>query len=340
MQVAQAYLNILLTEEQVISAKRRNDLSTRQLDNTLKMIAAGALPLADRYTIDAQIARDEQALIVAENSKALAYLTLKQLLQLEPDYDLQIERPFVQIPTDVDPMAYTLPMVYNEALGTQPNVRAAGFRINSAEEGVKLAKSGYYPTLSLFANLSSNYSTQFKDFIATGNQLPGAPTTVDINGQQVTITVYQPEFTSKDVKYFDQLDRNFGQGVGVSLNVPIYQNGRTRLSVERARLNVLNAQMQDIQTKQQLKNDIQTAIANARAGKLQLDAAQRSFQASQIAFQNTEKRQQVGAVNILELSTAKTNMDIAENELLIAKYDYIFRLKILDFYEGKPLSLR
>jgi outer membrane protein len=213
-------------------------------------------------------------------------------------------------------------------------------RVSSAQEGIGLARSGYYPTLGIFANLSSNYSTQFRRPVFTGNLVPGGTLTVDFMGQQVPITLLSEEFTLERVPYFDQIDQNFGQGVGVNLSIPLYSNGRNRLSVERARLGVLSAQMQQTQTRQQLKNDIQTAIANARAGRKQLEAAQRTYEATRTAFENTEKRHQLGAVNTLELTTAQTNLNIAENELLIARYDYLFRLKILDFYEGKPLQLR
>ena len=99
----------------------------------------------------------------------------------------------------------------------------------------------------------------------------------------------------------------------------------------------MNAQLQENQTRQQLKNDIQTAIANARSARKQLDAAQRTHEAMQAAFANTEKRHSLGAANTLELTTAKTNFDNAENDLITARYDYLFRLKILDFYQGKEL---
>jgi outer membrane protein len=97
--------------------------------------------------------------------------------------------------------------------------------------------------------------------------------------------------------------------------------------------------MQQTQTRQTLKNDIQTAIANARAARQQLEASQKTFDATAIAFQNTEKRHALGAVNALDLTTAKNNRDIAENDLVVAKFDYIFKLKILDFYEGKELKM-
>ncbi|MCB9307031.1 MAG: TolC family protein [Lewinellaceae bacterium] len=342
LQIAQAYLNILLFEEQLQNAQKRVSQSEEQLNVTQKLIDAGNLPMADRYNILAQLAQAQQAEVQAQNSLDLAFLTLKQLLQLEPDFELQIERPVIPIPADADPDAQTLTPLYNTALNTQPNIRAAEYRIKSAEEGIYLAKSAYWPSVSLFANLNSNYSTAYK---LPGNYLqivePNYP--IRLDGENKTLqfigdTVRVPQ-NINTVKYLDQIDQNFGQSVGLSINIPIYQNGRVRLNVERARLNVLNAQLQQNQTQQQLKNDIQTAIANARAGRRQLEAAQKSFDANEIAYQNTVKRHELGAVNTLDLTTAKNNLDIAENDLTLARYDYLFKLKILDFYEGRPLKL-
>lgn len=341
LQIAQAYLNILLFEEQEKNAQKRVATSTEQLNTTQKLIDAGTLPAADRYNILAQIAQGEQAAVQAQNSVELAYLSLKQLLQLEPDFDLRIERPAIIVPPDAQPEAVTLGPVYNTALGTQPNIRAADFRIKSAEEGINIARAAYWPTVSLFANLSSNYSTQLLDF-QNGTFLRQDltdPVTIRINDQDVTIQQYINRFEYPKVPYFNQIDQNFGQGVGLNISIPIYQNGRTRLSVERARLGVLNAQLQQNSTRQQLKNDIQTAIANARAARKQLDAAQKTFDATKIAFENTEKRHQLGAVNTLDLTTARNNLDISENDLTVARYDYLFKLKILDFYEGKAITL-
>lgn len=339
LQIASAYLNILLFEEQAGSALQRVEQSKQQLGVTLKLIDAGSQPQAERFTIEAQLAREEQAAIVARNNVDLAYLNLKQLLQLEPDFDLRIEKPVVLIPSDINPDAVSLTPVYNTALTTQPSVTAADLRVKSAEEEEAIAKAAYYPTVSLGASLSSYYSTQSKDAIYTGATVPGATQTVDVGGTLVPVTFYQKDYYLKKVPYFTQLDRNFGQGVNLQVQVPIYQNGRTRLSVERARLGIITSQLQNNQTRQQLKNDIQTAIANARSTRLQLAAAQKSVDANRIAYSNTEKRHNLGAANTLELTTAKTNLAIAENDLIVAKYDYLFRLKILDFYQGKPLKL-
>jgi outer membrane protein len=335
LNIAAAYLNCLLTEEQLKNANRRVLQSKEQLKNTQKLIEAGTLPLADRYNVEAQIATDEQGAITAQNNVDLAYLNLKQLLQLEPDFDLRIERPQITPPADANPEGISLVPLYNTAANTQPSIKAAGFRLKSAEEGITIARSAYYPTVNVGFNLNSNYSTRFPDesrAVLKRTFLREAQL-VNIAGQDVPVQF--PTMT-----YFKQIRRNFGQSIFASVNIPLYQNGRVRLNVERAKLNLLNAQLQQTQAEQQLKSNIQTAIASARAAKKQLDAAQKSFAASELAFQNMEKRQAIGAVNALDLSTARNNMSIAENNLVVARYDYIFRLKILDFYEGKVLDLK
>jgi outer membrane protein len=339
--IASGYLNILLSQEQLQNARKRVELSQSQLNVTLKLIDAGTVPMADKFNIMAQIARNEQLVVQAQNNLDLAYLALKQYLQLEPDYDLRIEEPMALIPADANPDAVSLTPLYQTALGTQAAIRSADYRLKSAEESIPIAQSAYYPSISAFANLSSNYSSGFLDFLnGTVYRTDTITSRLSFNGSDVSIGQYIDRYRYPKVKYLDQLDQNFGQGIGIGISVPIYQNGRTRLNVERARLGVLTAQMQQIQAQQTLKNDIQTAIANARAARLQLDAAQKSFDATSIAFQNTEKRHALGAVNALDFTTAKNNLDIAENDLVVAKYDYLFKLKILDFYEGKPLELR
>jgi outer membrane protein len=342
LQVAQAYLNILLTEEQTSIARKRVEQSKRQLDNTQKLIDAGTLPVVERYTLMAQIARDEQNAVTAQNNADLAYLALKQLMLLEPDYALTIERPNFQIPITANPEAFALPTIYSTAVQTQASIRAADLRIKSAEAGIKVAKSNYLPQIAAFANLNTNFSSQFLDFDNPrflGTFTLGATRLYRINDQDIPVREYRPDFEVPKIAYFDQLNRNFGQGFGARITVPIYQNGQVQLAVERARLNVLTAQTQNQQVQQQLKNDIQTSIANARAGKQQLEAAQKSVEATRTAYANIEKRFAIGSANTLELTTAKNNLDIAENDLVVARYNYLFRLKIIDFYEGKTLSV-
>ncbi len=310
LQVAGAFLNCLLTEENAENAKKRLAQTNEQLGRTDKLIAAGTLPQNERLQILAQIAREEGQLISSQNQIDLAYLSLKNLLQVEPDYPMKLERPEVAVPADANPDVFALKMLFNSALGTQPQIRAGEFREKSAFVGEDIARSAFRPSVSLSGSAGTNYNSQFLDF-ATREKLP----------------------------YFDQLDQNFGTSVGLNLSVPIYQNGRARLGVERAKLAILQTQNQNLQLRQTLKNDIQTAIANAKAAKKTFEAAEKTVTAFSAAFENSKKRFDLGALNALELSQAKTNFDTAVTDQLVAKYDYLFKLKILDFYQGKKLSL-
>lgn len=345
LQVATAYLNILLNEEQLANVKRRVSQSQEQLKNTDKLIQVGTIPAADRLNILAQIATDEQSVVVSQNSVDMAYLTLKQLLQLEPDYNLAVERPQVEIPESVNPETYSLKPIYNTALGNQASIRAADLRLKSAEIGIKLAQAQGLPSVSIFANAGSNYSTAARNATLTGTQKVGQ--LVNVTGdfgfgpidEDVTISQDVPVYDITKKPYFSQVRENFGQGVGINVNIPIYNNSRARIAVERAKLNILNTEIANTQTRQSLKNDIQTAIANAKSAKKQLEAAQKTAEATRTAYDNMLKRHNLGTINSLELTTARNNLDTSENNLLLARYDYIFKLKIIDFYLGKKITL-
>ena len=343
--VASAYLNILLAEEQLENAKNRLELSQEQLDQTEKMIQAGTLPVNDRLDFVAQIALDEQTIIEAENQVNINYLNLKQLMVLDPSQDIRIVKPDIAVPSDANPEAFTLEQVYSSALGTQPQVKAGDLRIESAKYQELLAKGNLLPRVSIFDGLSTNYSSIAKDFLNpnTDNAMlvleeTGRP--VVVNGQEAIV---QEFFTSGVVfpnkSYTDQLNENFGQNVGISVQVPIYNNHFNRISMERARVNALNAEVSSRQIRQTLKTNVQRAIADAKAAKESFKAAQRSVDAAEAAYDNSQKRFDLGAINTLEFSTARNNFDRAQVELTRAKFQYIFNLKIVDFYLGKELKL-
>ncbi len=337
LNIATVYLQILMSEEQLVSANQRLELSQQQLDYTDKLIQAGSLPANDRLDVLAQIANDEQAIVQARNAIDINYVNLLGLMQLDPGVEIQIEKPQVTIPADANPEEMTFREVYTTALGTQPQIRAAELRMESAEYGVNLARAGMLPTLSIFGGIDTRWSSvsQVVDQVTS----KFVSQTVRINGVDVEVQFPSQDVTLKDNPYFDQLNQNFGQNVGLSLQVPIYSNGLNRINIERAQVNILNARVQSDQVKQDLKNNVQQAIANARAGRRTLESAQKAENASKIAFENAEKRFRLGAINNLELLTARNTYDIAQTNLITAKYDYLFRLKILDFYLGREIKL-
>lgn len=308
LNVATAYLNILLGMEQLENAQKQLELSQAQLDQIDRLIRAGARPENERFDLLAQIARNEQTIIDAENTIALNYLNLKQLMNLDPATDLQIQRPEVTVPAQ-DPDEFALNEVYTSALGTQPQIRANDLRMQGAEVGVDIAKGAYFPTVSLFGNMDTRYSTEGRN----------------VMGEKET--------------YFNQLNNNFGQNFGVSMRVPIFNNLQNRIGVQRARLNVITTEVQNEQARQTLKTNIQQAIANARAAKRSYAAAERSVEAAQIAFDNAQKRFELGAINTFDYTTARNNLDQAQISMIQAKYQLFFNTKVVEFYLGREITI-
>ena len=309
LNVATAYLNILFAEEQLKAAETRRELSNQQLEQVDKLINAGARPRNDRLEILAAIARDEQAIIGQENIVETGLLNLKQLLQLDPNFELEIQRPNeVVISADENPDLLKVNELYQSALGNQPFVKADDSRVKSASLSEDIARSNLLPSLRASGNLGTNYADSDN-----------------------------PLFPSQ--KWGDQLVDNFGQSISLGLSIPIYNQNQTRIGMQQAQLQMKDAQLVSQQNKQNLKTDIQTSVANARAAKRTLEASRVTVDATKAAFENAEKRFQLGAINTFEYATAKNNLDQAEVDLIVAKYDYLFKLKIIDFYLGKPIKI-
>lgn len=340
LNIAVTYLSILLAEEEANNANGRLALSKKQLERTNKLIEAGSLPENDRLDILAQIARDEQSVILSENNVVLNYLTLKQFLELEDKEDFQILRPEVVLPTD-DVSKYDLNTLYAQALQSQPQIEASNLRVESNAYNIEIAEAAKRPSINVFGAMNSNYSTRAKSFEDAQFESVLQETPVFINNMPATIGVFNLQQVGEipNQGLGSQLSQNFGQSLGLSVNIPIYNQGRNDANIEQAKLGVLDAQLQAKQVEQQLRRDIQQYLVNARASNLALEASQQAFDASKAAFKNIEKRFEYGAVNNLEYTTARNTLDQAETNLLRAKYQYIFDCKVLDFYIGKPLNI-
>lgn len=335
--VANNYLSALFADENLAIAQSQLETSKEQLSQTEKLIKAGVRPANESLDILAQIAVNEQQVIAAENSKETALLGLKRLLRLEPEVSMILEAP-TDVRVDSDPDLLTFSEVYNSALQSQPNVKAGESRIESARIGEKISKSGIMPRVSAFGSLQSNFNNKAQRFDDYEDFL--VPTNVIIDGENSIIEEIRSLPTNiSDNPYFNQLDENLSYGVGLSLSVPIYNNYSARLGIERSKINILNAENQNEQLKDQLKSTVQQALADARASKRKLNASERSVDASKASFENAEKRFNAGTTNTFEYVTIKNALAQAEVNAVIAKYEYLFALKIIDFYMGKPIKL-
>lgn len=342
LNVATAYLNILLGEEQLVNAQTQRRLSQQQLDRTSRLVEVGQLAPNARLDLEAQIARNEQQIIDAQNAVDIAYLNLKQLLQFDPAQELVLERPDINLEDQALVRQFTVSEVYMAALQSQPGVAAAEARLESSKRGEQVAAAGSLPSLVLFGNLNTNYSSVAPDFdnANTDNavRVPRDPIPVEIDGNEIDVVFFDTEgVTFPTVSYGDQLSENFGQSAGISLNVPIYNNHRNNINKERARLNVISSEVAARQVTDQLKTDVQTAITGFRAAQNAYRAAERSQTAADAAFNDAQRRFDVGAINTFEYNNAVDNLDVARRELTRAKYQLLFNLKVVEFYLGQPL---
>ncbi len=336
LSIAAVYLQILLAEEQLANAENRLKQTQRQLESTNILIQAGSLAKSANLDVLAQIARDEQNIVEIQNIVSSGYLRLKTLLELEPDYNLSIEKPEIAISEIPNPMDYTFNTTYNQALNTQPQITADEYKIKSAEEGYLIAKSLLYPTVSLSANIRSNWSSVsqkidgYTNIIKEQNiLLNGSPATIGFPSQIPIIT---------DKAYVNQITDNFGQGIGVNIGIPIYNNYKSKTSIQRAALNKLNSELRAKQTKQTLKTEVQKAIADMRAAKKAYDAGLRTLKATKTAFENAEKRFKLGAISTFDFTTAKDKYEMAQVDLTRTKYQYLYNIKVVEFYQGKGVK--
>lgn len=344
LSVATNYLNALLGLEQLANAQTQLRQSQDQLERTQRLINAGQLPKNARLDLEAQVARNEQLVVDAQNAVDLSHLNLKQLLQLDATKDFQLDQPVIEIAEDMLVSEFNVEEVYQAALNTQASIAAAEARVASSQAGEKVAKSAYLPSLSAFGSLSSIYSSTALDFNNpnTDNAMLTAqtPVPVTIGGVDQQATFYQVEgITFPKQSYGDQLDQNFGQSVGLNLSIPIYSNHRNKIGVERARLNTLQSELNSTQAKDQLKVDIQNAVTSFRAARNSYLAAERSLAAAQAALDDAQRRFDLGAINSFEFNNAVNNLDIARIESTRAKYQLLFNLKVVEFYQGKNLNL-
>ena len=337
LDVSLAFIQILFSQENLNNAQKSLDLINSQIEQMDKQIDVGARPKNARLDLVAQAATSEQLVIAAQNDIDIAYLSLKQLLQLDDSYEMTIEAPNISIPTEYETEAAKTGEVYKQALGWQPSIKAGELRKRNAELGVAISRANLLPSLGIGGSLNTNWSSQFQQFVDGGTELMTQE--FILNGEPVTVEFESPVVNRVDVKYLDQLNQNLGYGFGLQVNVPIYSRGQNKGDLDLAKLEVVRSDIANEQVKNRLKTDVQRAVTDVKAARKSYEAAMRVAEARGAAYQDTEKRFNLGVANSFEFITAQNQRDQAEVELIIAKYDYIFKSKVLDYYQGKRITL-
>lgn len=345
LQIVTAYTNILFNKELLANAEARVEVSKLQLDRTRKQVEAGALAQASLYELEAQLATDELAIINAYNSLELAKLNMKQLLQIPASQNFNVIDPELEL-ENVQEYPATAQEVYDVAEETQPRILATEARIRSSEFGLKAAKGDLYPSLTAGAGFQTRYSSVAPEFLpksGTETQIIERPSE-DLffygpdNSRQVIISRTEIPLEVEKNNYLNQLDYNLQRYVGVNLRIPIFNGYSTRSAVSRARIQNDRARLQSRIVRQELRQTIEQATQDVKAAALTYRSNQNLVRSQREAFRSAEQRFNLGATNAVDYNLAKANLDVAESNLIRAKYDYIFKTKILDFYLNKPIS--
>ena len=306
IQVASAYLQVLFNDELAQVAHIQVELSKEMLAQKEAYFKTGKASEAEWLEAKSRVAQDQLSAVQADNNYKLALLDLSQLLELPSPDNFAIVSPTAEMEEYMS--SITSPTdIYNQAILFKPSIKAAQYRLEGAAKSVKIAKSAYFPQLSFGAGLSTNY--------------------YKVAGMK------NPVFGS-------QLRDNFSQYFGFQLSVPIFNRLGTRNQVRSARIqqNTLNWQLED--SKKALYKEIQQAYYNALGAESRYQSSLTADEAAKASFNLMKEKYAEGKANATEYNESRTSWMKAISERLQAKYDYIFRTKILDFYKGIPLTLK
>ncbi len=337
LNVATAYLQILFAQEQFANADAQEKLMQEQVERTKQLVDAGVLAQGSFLQIQSQMALEELNTVNAKNQLSLAKLNLQQLLNM--DYSIDIIIPALKIPVLMAFQEMNAGTIYETALTLQPGIKSAELKLRGAEKGLSAARGAYSPSLSLFGSLSSQYSNAVKK-IKKGS-LTYDTTLIGFDGfTTAPVYTFSPNYEFENTPLGDQLNGNFGQAFGISLNFPIFNGWATHININRGKINLLNEQYNLELQKQQLKKSIETAFNDAVAGKDRYSAALKSESSFELSFDYTKQKFDAGLLTSFDYVTAQNSLSKAKSETVQAKFEYIFKLKVLDYYQGKPLNLQ
>ena len=305
IQVTSAYLQVLFNEELAKVAHEQVALSEEMLKQKTAFSKVGKASEAELYEAKSRAAQDQLSAVQADNEYRLALLDLSQLLELPSPEDFSIVAPSIDEGKDFCILSSPAD-IYSEALLIKPSIKAAQYRVEGAQKSIRIAQSGYYPQLSLGAGIATSY--------------------YNVSGRE-------------NGNFGSQLRDNFSQYIGLSLNIPIFNRFSTRNQVRKARIQqtTLNWQLED--AKKALYKEIQQAYYNAVNAESKFESSRTADEAAKASFNLMKEKYANGKATSTEFNEARTNWLKAVSDRIQAKYDYLFRTKILDFYKGVPLTL-
>ena len=310
LNIALAYLQILLNKELVSATGNQLQITMQQIEKTKKMVDAGSLAKGNLLQIEAQAASEELQYINLKNQLDISYLNLTQLLELQTPDGFIIVTPNINIDTNTI-ITGRIDEIYSLAQGLRPEIKSAELNLTASQYDQKIATGARSPRLSM----NHSFSTGYSDFA----KKPGTP--------------------QDPYSFPSQVSDNINYGIGFSLNIPILNGWQVNKTISNSKLTVENSRYALEGTKKQLYKNIQQAYADAVAALKKFNASIKAVTSTEESFRYTEQKFNVGMVTPVDYNASKTQLLNAQSDMSQAKYEYVFKTKVLDFYKGIPLNL-
>ncbi len=304
LQVLNTYLNVLFAKENLEVAKVQAAISKKQIERAEAQFNAGSIPKGDLLNVQSTASNDLQNIVVQENTLNLALLQLAQLLQISP---LNFDIAGINVTLPSNNLLYKdAVVVYQKAVETRPEIQKATLNVDNANLAIDIAKGSFYPTVSFSAGVGSSYQNIFNELITND-------------------------------PYFTQLNNNLGYSLGLSLNIPIFNRLQTKHNVSKSKINKAVSEFQLESEKLQLRQTIEQAFLDAKAAAKTFEAAQVSLDAQKEAFKNAQVSYDYGSMTQFDFDQVRNRLVNAEGAMIRAKYDYVFKTKVLKFYYGESI---
>ena len=332
--VANAYLQVMFNRELEQVQRYQLEITKEDLKRTQIRIDAGVLTQADIFEIEANLASQEQALVQAENNYRLSLISLAQLLLITDYENSEIADEDFEIPFS-DILSQKPKDIYEKALTIRNDIKLGVANIEVAKKDISLAKGALMPSLTAFYNYNTRISYSDR-FIQTGNLIESPIGFVKGTGESV-VTQFSEREIAKPLSFGTQFGQNDGQSYGLSLNIPIFNGSSVRNNIKRRELNLRRVENQFEQTKLDLENTVNQAFLNTQGAIKFYEASEKTLRAREEAFQIAQNRFEAGVMNSFDFIQAKQRYQISASDIVRAKFDYIFKLKVLEFYFGLKL---
>jgi len=310
-EVMNGYLNYIESQELIRVREEELESRRQQLRQTEEQVDVGSLPVSDLYQQQAQVAQAEQQLLNAERQAQLDKTGLIQTLQLDPFGEYEFEAPTVG-EADLTEESYELDRLLEQAFQRRTDLQAQQFSLRAAEQNVRAARSGYFPSLSVDFGYGSNWSSTLPDQI------------FDREGNVI----------EDDISFFDHLDNQKGGRFGFSINIPVFNRLQTRTQVRQAQIDLQNEQYNLQDQRQQVALQVRQAYLDYQNAEKQLEVAGTRLRAAERAREAAQERYNLGAVPFVELAQANAEFVSAASEQVRARYNLIFQKKLIDYYLG------